>query len=160
LNKIRKNVRVGGRKGSEYEGIVLYGEKIKKAYLIHRLVAIHFIPNPLNLPEINHIDGNKINNRPNNLEWVNKSENMKHAHAFGLRKYTEKQRLITQEHNKTKKIKKVFQYDSNYELVNEYQSVKQASEITGFGKARIASCSRMEKGYSNINGFIFRYKKL
>lgn len=51
---------------------------------IHRLVAYVFIPNPDNLPQINHKDGNTKNNNVNNLEWVTHSENMLHAYKHGL----------------------------------------------------------------------------
>jgi len=51
---------------------------------VSRLVALHFIPNPDNLPEVNHIDGNKENNTVTNLEWSNRSLNMKHASRMGL----------------------------------------------------------------------------
>jgi len=57
----------------------------KKVYVnAHRIVAKSFIPNPLNKPEVNHIDGDKLNNSVINLEWVTASENQKHAQLNGL----------------------------------------------------------------------------
>ena len=60
---------------------VLHGSR--HTYMVHRLVALAFIPNPENKPEVNHIDGNKANNHYSNLEWVSKQENMDHAKKFG-----------------------------------------------------------------------------
>jgi len=55
-----------------------------KLFNIYRLLAIHFIPNPENKREVNHIDGNRMNYALSNLEWVTPSENMKHAYKNGL----------------------------------------------------------------------------
>jgi hypothetical protein len=75
-NKKTKKTRKKQINDSGYEIITLYFGK-KKTYLVHRLVAQAFIPNPNNLPFVNHKDRNKVNNRITNLEWVTSSMNMK-----------------------------------------------------------------------------------
>jgi hypothetical protein len=63
----------------------VYVDKSNK--LLHRLIAETFIPNPDNLPCVNHKDGNKLNNSVDNLEWVTYSENNIHARKMGLNPY-------------------------------------------------------------------------
>ena len=62
----------------------------KKLMFVHRLVAEKYIPNPDNLPQVNHKDGNKVNNCVDNLEWVSNSVNRKHAVQSGLHIHGEK----------------------------------------------------------------------
>lgn len=62
-----------------YSKLTLHLNSEKRKFYAHRLVAIHFIPNPNNLPQVNHIDGDKFNNHVDNLEWVSRIENMCHA---------------------------------------------------------------------------------
>lgn len=67
-----------------YKSAVLCDSPKRSALLIHRVVAEAFIPNPDNLPWINHKDANKSNNRVDNLEWCTPSDNMQHAMKLGL----------------------------------------------------------------------------
>lgn len=70
---------------SGYLRVVLKHADFKLNLLVHRLVAIAFIPNPENKPQVNHIDGNKKNNTLQNLEWCTAKENTLHATQIGKR---------------------------------------------------------------------------
>lgn len=82
----RKNSLKGlsprNRKG--YLCVDLYEDCNRVTRRVHRLVAEAFVPNPDNKPEVNHKDGNKLNNSADNLEWVTKKENCRHAWNNGL----------------------------------------------------------------------------
>lgn len=69
-----------------YKKVELAKDGKKKSLRVHRLVATAFIPNPMNKPYINHIDGNRINNCVENLEWCTQHENVVHAYETGLNK--------------------------------------------------------------------------
>lgn len=71
-----------------YFKVWLSKESKKKPFFVHRLVAQAFNPNENSLPVVNHLDGNKQNNLPDNLEWTTRSGNDKHAFKLGLRKKT------------------------------------------------------------------------
>lgn len=91
--KVRSNNYLGHGKTKEmkpwdnggYQRVTLWSGGKKANRLIHRLVAEAFIPNPENKPEVNHKDGNKYNNRADNLEWSTRKENLDHADNTGLR---------------------------------------------------------------------------
>tara|TARA_R100000656_G_C3939607_1_gene126470 strand:- start:171 stop:755 length:585 start_codon:yes stop_codon:yes gene_type:complete len=70
-----------------YKKLVLSKDGKKKFTSVHRQVAKAFIPNPENLPEVNHKDGDKLNNYWENLEWTTGRKNMQHAHETGLIDY-------------------------------------------------------------------------
>lgn len=65
-----------------YKIVTLDGEQLA----VHRLVALHYLPNPYQYPQVNHKDGNKANNHANNLEWCTAAQNMQHALKTGLRR--------------------------------------------------------------------------
>lgn len=82
---IRKNpIIIVGLMGKHYRSVCLCKDNKKTFYNVHRLVAEAFLPNPENKKEVNHIDGNKLNNCKENLEWASHAENMKHARENDL----------------------------------------------------------------------------
>ena len=77
-----------------YEQVSLRKEGKKRTMRVNRLVAQTFIPNPDNLPQVNHIDGVKTNNRVDNLEWCNSSQNMIHCFSNGLSDWNTRIRIV------------------------------------------------------------------
>lgn len=72
-------------KGKHYYSVIMCAENGKRnRQYVHRLVALTFLPNNANLPQVNHKDGNKLNNNVNNLEWCTHKENHLHALHNGL----------------------------------------------------------------------------
>jgi hypothetical protein len=77
-------IRNSSRHSHGYRSVGLWKNGKGKQFLIHRLVAQHFIPNPDTLPDINHIDGVKTNNAWSNLQWCTKSQNTRHGYDNNL----------------------------------------------------------------------------
>ena len=75
------NTYIKKRGSTEYKQGYSYVSINNRTYTIHRFVALAFIPNNDNKSDINHLDGNKHNNKVNNLEWCTKSENEKHSYT-------------------------------------------------------------------------------
>lgn len=104
---------------------------------VHRLVAMVFIPNPNNLPVVNHIDGNKLNNNASNLEWCSYQYNTIHAYDNNL---------IT---TRAKKVRCI-------ETGMEFGSLMEASLYLGFNKGAVSNA--MKKG-KTCKGYHFEYIK-
>ena len=126
--------------GGGYAKVALYKNGIAKQYSVHRLVAIHFIENPLNLREVNHIDGNKTNNHISNLEWVTAKSNSSHAVISKLRI------LPTY---------KVLQYSLDHVLIKEWNSVYEICQTYSYDASVIyKSC---EEKLKHAYGYIWKY---
>lgn len=81
IRSVRNNKVIAEEKSNAgYMLVSLSVNRIHKMVTVHRLVASAFIPNPNNLRDVNHKDGDKTNNNLENLEWVSHSENIKHAY--------------------------------------------------------------------------------
>ncbi len=81
LRKLRSRVLKPSVGKAGYPLVTFSVDNIQSSHNIHRLVARAFIPNESNKPQVNHKDGDKTNNRVDNLEWATCSENMKHAYG-------------------------------------------------------------------------------
>lgn len=143
--KILSTFKINNNK--PYLRIGLNKNKQRKCFLVHRLVAEAFIPNPENKPQVNHIDGNKQNNNVNNLEWVNNQENKIHA---------SKNNLITKLYGeKNPKSRKVIQYDLNYNFIKKWGYIRKAANLLNISEISICNCCR--KKAKTAGGFVWRY---
>ena len=139
VTRLGREVIVKGSIGKRY-GKPRYR---KTAYgYVHRLVALHFVPNPYSKPTVNHIDGNKLNNRADNLEWMTVEENIEHSVLIGTAKRGTKPKAkkiynrIPLHLNKLKRIA-VQEIGTNGEIIASYPSVKIAALETGIGYSSI-----------------------
>lgn len=107
-----------------------YKDKKRKIYYVHRLVAKAFIPNPYNLPEVNHIDGNKHNNNIDNLEWCTKSYNQQMSEQKGKVYSLDKPRGKTLSKEKSLEVR-------NYIKANLHLSQRQLAFNLGVSRTTI-----------------------
>lgn len=128
-----------GKNKQGYWQICLSKENIQKSFKIHRLVAQAFIKNPLNKKEVNHIDGNKNNNKVDNLEWCTPKENIQHAYKTGLKKCIGG--------------KKINQFNLSGEFINQYNSIGQAQRK--LKTYHIVDCCKGKRKTSG--GYVWRY---
>lgn len=110
---------------------------------MHILVAKAFVPNPSKKATVNHINGNKLDNRMENLEWLSAKENLVHAWNNGL--------------NKRGKPKEILQYSLKGEFVAKYESAKEASRITGIDHANICRTASHSKNYKTAGGYSWEW---
>ena len=92
--RLQKEIILKPYNTRRYLCVNLTNKGVGKNYKIHRLVALHFLPFVEGKTEVNHIDGNVLNNKLDNLEWCNRSENQKHAYNTGLQKIRKGSELV------------------------------------------------------------------
>ena len=122
-----------------YPVLIIEGRHV----LIHRLVAMVFIPNPEGKRIVNHIDGITTNAKLSNLEWATDSENVIHAYRTDL--------------IRNKYMKRVVQYDLLMNKIQEFESAAEAIRSTGINKSSLYPCCQGK--VKSAGGFIFRYEE-
>lgn len=125
----------------------------RRHVFVHRLVAETFIKNPYNKPFVNHINGNKEDNRIWNLEWVTRSENQLHGYRTGLMKVNKTmlgKRGVLCPHSKP-----INQYTKDGVFIKRWAAAKEAARELGLSQGNITSCC--QGNYKSTGGFTFKY---
>lgn len=153
--------RILKQSGQIYYKVGLRKEGKTKTVTIHRLMMEAFVPNPLNLPCINHKDENKQNNfiwvtedgtvdlEKSNLEWCS----VKYNSNYGTARERMEKKMI----NHPSLSKPVCQFTINGELIMEYSSAAEASRQTGINVSEIKNCCNCRK-HADKNGYIHTTK--
>ena len=127
--------------------------------MLHRVIAMTFIPNPESKPCVDHIDGNRTNNSVDNLRWVTVAENNRNPitnkrqsiAASGSNSYLYGKTGILNRFSK-----QVIRFDMEMNLIDEFESISSAVSKTGFCKPCISKACRGIR--SDYKGFIWKFK--
>lgn len=148
LGRIRRNGKIlkPCKNRGGYLLVELCKNGIRRTVLVHRLVSQSFIPNPQNLPQINHKDEDKTNNTVNNLEWCTREYN----NNYGTRN-----KRIAEKISEIKS-KPVLQYDREGNFIREWPSMMKVEEETGIYQQNISMCCLGSR--NSAGGYIWKYK--
>ena len=140
----RGSKKTKDEKRGNYLSVRLLSNGMEADYAVHRLVAMAFIPNPNNLPQVNHINGIRNDNRADNLEWCDNSYNVWHSYnVLG---------------NTNGLGKSVCQYNKNGEFIKEWDSASSVEKEIGIDSSSILYVCKKDNCRKLAGGFIWRYK--
>ena len=159
-NKTNKYLKVNVNNAG-YETVELFNESGSKRLLVHRLVAMSFIPNPNNYPQVNHIDEDKHNNSADNLEWCTAKYNMNYGEVAKTRhkkiNYASSIFKKTAIENGKKVSRPVMMLDDFGNCIASFASAADASRQTGIYKTNITRSARSI--YLRAGGYKWEYAK-
>lgn len=158
-----KGILKPSRHPNGYMSVELFRGKEPKSKrkTIHRLVAMAFIPNPNNLPFVNHRDESRDNNCVENLEWITHRDNLMYGTAPQRRMahidYTDPKRAEIARINGKAVSKPVDQFTRSGEFIQSFESAKAASIATGTSHSHLLECCMGKLETSG--GYIWKYKR-
>lgn len=133
-----------------YKMVSLTKDGKSRSYGVHRLVALAFLPNPLNLPEVNHKDESHDNNVLENLEWISKKENRNYG--------TYRERMSKSLKESGTNNKSISAYDKKtLKFVKSYDSITEAEKELGLSKGAIGQVLSGRRKTSG--GYIWKYNR-
>jgi hypothetical protein len=135
-----------------YHRIRVTVEREKMSYKVHREIAKAFIPNPNNLPQVNHKDGNKSNNSVDNLEWITNRDNAHHAIANGL--WDSVIEGSRRENERRKRPVIGYFTSENSSTSRRFESVAEAERFVG--SRHVTDVLKGKR--SHVKGWTFRYE--
>lgn len=144
-----------------YYTVELFNDKKSKRKTVHRLVAEAYIPNPDNLPQVNHKDENKLNNDVSNLEWCTSEYNMTYGTFIERRvKHTDYTKPIYREiayKNSMSRRKPVARYTKEGIYIDSFESAAEAQRNLGFASRHITEVCEGKRKSSN--GYVWAYER-
>ncbi len=151
-NNVTFKVLLPNKIGDYYGVTLCRSKKDHKVCLIHRLVAMTWIDNPNNKPQVNHIDGNKLNNNYTNLEWVSKSENSIHSFKLGLQKPNKSNLGKYGKFAHRKRAINCLSKDGIF--IKKYDTIKEASDELKISVSSISNC--LSGRSKSANGYLWQ----
>lgn len=144
------------KNGYLYVDLYKNNKRLKKT--IHRLVAEAFLNNKNNYSDINHKDGNKLNNDVSNLEFCTRSYNIKEAYRLNLRKVVSP--MLNKKDYLCPNSKRINQYDLKGNFIKEWGSTMQIERELHIKHSAISKCCLKCKNYKTAGGYIWEYARV